>query len=257
MARKRIGTRLRNIAEAALQDVEDKIVSETRDLIGKSTAAQVEDIFEVLGGPSSRRRTSPAGVLGMMAADPSQMMEAGLDPAERQLALAGHGVQRYDELVPMQPIGLQPRATWIQLNLAKHQALLVQRIRVQMNPTTLQQMCVGLRWGRPAQAIGTGAPGHLSPGVEFTMPAYTGVTDTIHATQHLSDVSWTSNRGTSGGIALMADGANQEVNLAPNFVLIRSYCVIVGGAGVAVNPYINFFGKIVNLNFGNVLSVRR
>ncbi len=202
------------------------------------------------------KKMRPAGILAMMTAEPGMMMEAGMDPIDRQLALQGHNIQQYSELVNMQASGFQPRAVWVQLNLAKHQALLVQRIRVTTNGTTLQQLTVGLRWGRPAAPLGTGAPGHLSAGIEFDLPLQSGVTDAQHAVMQMADVTFTSDRATSGGTAIQADPSIQEVNLAPNFVLIRSYTIMIGGSGIASDPFVNFFGKIVNLDFGNILSVR-
>lgn len=253
MARKRIGTRLRNIAEAALQDVEDRIVLETRDIIGKSTAAEVEDIFQTLGGRVKRQRTTAQGVLGMMAAEPEMAMEGAMDITDRQLALAGHGVQTYaedhDTLVTNTQVA---RGTWVQLNLAKHQALLVQRVRVTLPDHATGTMALGLRWGRPASAIGTGAPGHVSPGVQFDFPEASLGLDSgssahqVHALSNLS-FEWRSTY----------EVLTREVDLKPNFILIRSYCVVVGGGGgIGMAPHINLFGKIVSLNFGNILNVR-
>ncbi len=248
--RKRIGTRLKNIGEALLGDVEDKAEKAIESFIGKRTADQLEGL---LPGPGPiRKRPRPAGILAMMAAEPSMAMEGAMDPIDRQLALGGHGVQQYEEAFNLFPTTSRALGVWVQLNLAKHQALLVQRIRMTLNvvPPANPHMALGLRWGRPAGAIGTGAPGHLSPGQQFTWPDPSGATDGISRCLDISDIGFMW--GSVGG------DYTQEINLAPNFALIRSYCVVIGTASGAnaTFPHINLYGKIVNLNFTNILTVK-
>jgi len=260
MARKRAGTFLRNIAEAALQDAEDKIKQEAESLLGKRTARVIENIFPESSARGAAR-PRPAGVLAMMAAEPGMMLDAALDPQERQSAIAGHGMQHYQETFDEREMDTNlATGVWVQLNLAKHQALLVQRIRISNRATLASNTLIGLRWGRPAGAIGTGAPGHESPGQKITWPRvgnFNALNDNSSLqAQSISDISfvWNTVVGATGGYA---NPATQELDLRPNYVLIRSYCLVMGGtAGVPNDPYINLFGKIVNLDFSNILTVR-
>lgn len=198
---------------------------------------------------------SQVGIMAMMGAEPEQAMEGALNPVDRQLALSGHNIQTYaddhDTVVTNVSVA---RGSWVQLNLAKHQAMLVQRVRIVLPGHEETEVAVGLRWGRPAGAVGTGAPGHASPGVQFDFPEAhdgLGVATSTHQVHAISDVSFEWND------IQRADPSTHSIDFRPNFVLIRSYCVVVGGTGgIGVAPHINLFGKIVNLNFGNILTVK-
>ncbi len=254
------GALVEDAIEAGLAAAKSEAVKLATDIGGKALRSGKRKLGTFIQRPQRAKQVRPAGLLAMMGAEPGMMMEAALDPAERQLAIAGHGIQEYSEQFNMIATGTAVVGEWVQLNLAKHQALLVQRIRVWNSPKSLGSSAVGIRWGRPSQAIGTGAPGHLSPGQLFTLPIqgdeFAGVSSGSEFVRHLSDVSFMWDRGTAGGVPFAADPSTQEIDLRPNFVLIRSYTLITGGLANPVHPYINLFGKIVNLDFGNILSVK-
>ncbi len=254
------GALVEDAIEAGLAAAKSEAVKVATDIGGKALRTGKRKLGTFIQRSQRSKVAKPAGILAMMGAEPGMMMEAAMDPADRQLAIAGHGIQEYSEQFNMISSGTDVVGEWVQLNLAKHQALLVQRIRVWNAPTSLGASSVGLKWGRPAGAIGRGAPGHLSPGQQFTLPRVGDEFRTVGGgddhVRHMADIGFTWSRGTSGGVPFAADPSTQEIDLRPNFVLIRSYTVLIGGLANPMHPYINLFGKIVNLDFSNVLSVR-
>lgn len=252
-----LGALVEDAIEAAIGAAKSEVLNVAGDAATKAVRSLKRELADFTRPVTKLMK--PAGMLAMMGAEPSLMMEAALDPIDRQLALGGHNLQVYDEqMLNQTPLAANAVGEWHQLNLSKNQALLVQRIRV-VNVMGQNDSVIGLKWGRPAQAIGRGAPGHLSPGLPFTFPAVGtdfGLGSVLQA-QQVSDIAFVWQRAVVAGVANMSDPSVQEVDLRPNFVLIRSYSIVVGGAVAANFPHIKLFGKVVNLDFGNVLSVRR
>lgn len=264
MARRAVGALIEDAVEAGVS----AIVHEVEHLAGEGVASASRSLKRAFGSIAQRPQATkvqklahadPAGVLAMMGAEPGLMMEGAAGASELALANVGHHVQVYDERFPQTVfVTGHVHGMWVQLNLNKNQALLVQRIRCTANPGNVQSSAIGLKWGRPAAALGTGAPGHLSPGVEFNMPAESGQVENMSELQSKADVSFMWRQGSFGGLNQAMDESTQEVDLKPNFVLIRSYVLLTAGlGGFAAVPYINLYGKIVDLDFHNVLTVSR
>jgi len=204
----------------------------------------------------SRLKRRRGNVTAMMTAEPSKLMEAAATDLQEQ----PRNIQTYDEEGPtFATVTGIITGSWVQLNLSKEQAMLVERIRCCQPSFQTGQSAVGFKWGRPAGAIGRGAPGHLSPGQIYTLPVQGGPsTDAVQQLRAFSDVHFEWNWGTSGGNIVASDPTIQEIDLKPNFVLIRSYSIVVAGTnGQTHTPYVNFYGRIVNLHYPRILSVRR